>query len=80
MGKGGGKSSVPQQTYTAPAETTQTTVAPEPEEGMTDEQKAARKKQLAASADASGRSGTLFGGSDTDALGTPATSKTVLGG
>jgi hypothetical protein len=45
---------------------------------MTDEQKAARQKQLAAAADAKGRSGTLFGGSED--LGVAPTTKTVLGG
>ena len=78
-GGGGGKAPAPAATPVAPAATTEVTPAPAVvEEGMTDEQKSARQKQLAAAADAKGRSGTLFGGSED--LGVAPTSKTVLGG
>lgn len=77
-GGGGGKAPAAQPAPVAPAATTEVTPAPAVEEGMTDEQKAARQKQLAAAADAKGRSGTLFGGSED--LGVAPTTKTVLGG
>lgn len=79
-GGGGGKSAPVQHAAPAPVQTTEPTAAPAaPEEGMTDEQKAARAKQKAAAADAQGRSGTLFGGATND-LGVAPTTKTVLGG